>query len=214
MPYSKAHKARTRAHIVRAAAQTFRREGVHAATIPRLMGEAGLTHGGFYAHFPSKDALVAEACNIALNDIGQQLIRAVQEAPPHEKLRTVIRWYLSRTHRDEPEVGCAIPTLGSEIAREAPEVRAAFTAGLGSYAGQLAQVLPGPEEGHARSEDVLLLLAGMAGAVLVSRIVDDPALSDRILLDARAFYLEAFGTRCGGAGAGASSAFSEDEDQA
>ncbi|HEV8190937.1 MAG TPA: TetR/AcrR family transcriptional regulator [Ktedonobacterales bacterium] len=197
MPYSKAHKERTHAQIVRTAAQAFRREGVHAMAIPRLMGEAGLTHGGFYAHFRNKDALVAEACDTALNDIGQQLIQAVQDAPPDEKVRTVVRWYLSRTHRDRPELGCAIPSLGSEIARESTAVRAAFTAGLERYASQLARALPGPEDGHAHSEDVLQLLSGMAGAVLVSRAVDDPALSDRILRDARDFYMAAFATRLG-----------------
>ncbi len=197
MPYTKEHKARTRARIVRAAAEAFRRKGVHAVGIPQLMGEAGLTHGGFYAHFPNKEALVAEACTAALDDIGQQLIQAVRGAPPEEKLRTVVRWYLSRTHRDQPELGCAIPALGTEIARESPEVRAAFTAGLERYAGQLAEVLPGPEDGHARSEDVLQLLAGMAGAVLMSRVVDNPALSDRILLDARDFYMAAFAARIG-----------------
>src|SRR5262249_34205817 len=189
MPYTKAHKARTHAHIVRAAAQAFRREGVHTMAIPRLMGEAGLTHGGFYAHFASKDALVAEACSTALDDIGQRLIEAVQSVPPDERPRLGVRWYLSPTHRDTPELGCAIPAMGSEIARESPQVREAFTAGLERYAGQLAEVLPGPEHGHARRADVLQLLAGMAGAVLVARAVDDAALSDRILLDAREFYL-------------------------
>ncbi len=150
---------------------------------------------------PAKRRWSAEACNSALNDIGQQLIEAVQSAPPEEKLRTVVRWYLSRRHRDEPERGCAIPALGTEIAREGPEVRASFTNGLERYASQLAQVLPGPEDGHARSEDVLQLVSGMAGAVLVSRVVDDPVLSDRILLDARSFYLDAFAARLGKANA-------------
>jgi TetR/AcrR family transcriptional regulator, transcriptional repressor for nem operon len=195
VPYTKGHKERTRARIVRTAAQAYRREGLHAVGLPRLMREAGLTHGGFYAHFSSKEALVAEACNSALNDIGQQLIEAVQSAPPEEKLRIVVRWYLSRRHRDQPELGCAIPALGTEIARQGPEVRASFTEGLERYASQLAQVLPGPQDGHARREDVLQLLSGMAGAVLVSRVVDDPALSDRILLDARAFYMDAFAAR-------------------
>jgi len=208
MPLSKEHKRQTRERIVRAAARAFRAEGVDGARIADLMRQAGLTHGGFYAHFPSKDALVAEACAAGLTESGAALYDAADAAPPGEGLRLIVRGYLSRTHRDHPETGCVIATLGPEIAREPAEVRHAFTAALKDDAARLASHLashlsaePGAG-GVARDDAAYVLLAGMAGAMLMARAVDDPVLSDRILLAARRLYTHSFGEG-GGADAAA-----------
>lgn len=204
MPLSKEHKRQTRERIVRTAARAFRAGGVERTGIADLMGQAGLTHGGFYAHFPNKDALVAEACAAGLTESGAALYDAADAAPTGEGLRTIIRGYLSRTHRDHPETGCVIATLGPEIAREPAEVRHAFTEALRGDVARLVSHIPaGPGGGDAAGDDAAyVLLAGMAGAMLMARAVDDPALSDRILLAARRFFMQSFGE---GGGANAAS---------
>ena len=189
MPRSATHKARTRARIVEAAARAFRERGVETVAIADVMHAAGLTHGGFYAHFPNKDALVAAATARGLIDSRQEFVAEAAAANPEAPLREVIRRYVSRSHRDHPAEGCAMPALAAEIAREPSEVRRAFTSALEEYVTQLMEYVPGdtPED---RRDAALVLAAGMAGAVAISRAVDDPHLSDRLLLAARRFYTD------------------------
>jgi TetR/AcrR family transcriptional repressor of nem operon len=195
MPLSKQHKQQTHERILRTAARAFRASGVDGVSIPDLMRQAGLTHGGFYAHFASKDALVAEACAQGIQDSGEQLFAAAEQAPTGEQARTIVNWYLSRSHRDTPETGCVIAALAGDITREPVEVRHAFTEALQRYVARLAALLP--EEPGAdtteREDAALVLLSGMAGALLLARAVDEPALSDRILRAARHYYRATFG---------------------
>jgi TetR/AcrR family transcriptional regulator, transcriptional repressor for nem operon len=197
MPYSKAHKAHTRAKIVAAAAHAFRQDGLSGAGIPQVMRQAGLTHGGFYAHFESKDELVAEACTSGFTESTERLLRKAARTAPDKALGTIITAYLSPSHRDSPDSGCMIPALAGDIARAPADVRAAFTRGLESYAQQVSAYLPPSADGDAkqRVDEALVLLAGMAGALSLARAVDDPQVSERILGTARAFYTQAFGGR-------------------
>lgn len=199
MPYTKAHKAQTRARIVAAAARAFRAGGIGKVAIPALMRDAGLTHGGFYAHFASKDELVAEACARGLSESSQAILAQAESQPPDEALRLIIRAYLSRGHRDYPETGCVIAALGTELAREPVEVRAAFDGELCDYARRIAAYVPGANDVE-REEAALLLLSGMAGTLMVARALDDREQSDRLLLAARRFYMDAMGVGAGGAG--------------
>ena len=192
MPYSKAHKARTRARIVAAAARAFRAEGIGNVGIPALMRDAGLTHGGFYAHFANKEALVAEACARGLSESSRAILAEAESQPPDEALRLIIRAYLSRGHRDNPATGCSIAALGTEIAREPEEVRATFADVLRDYARRIAVYLPDAGDTE-REEAALLLLSGMAGTLMVARALDDRAQSDRLLLVARRLYMDALG---------------------
>jgi TetR/AcrR family transcriptional regulator, transcriptional repressor for nem operon len=190
MPRSTAHKDRTRARIIETAARAFRERGVEPVGIAEVMHEAGLTHGGFYAHFPSKEALVAEAAVLGMAESRQEFVSAAAKANPEAPLVEIIRGYVSRYHRDHPAQGCAIPALTSEIAREPDSVRHAFTTALEEFIGLLMEYMPGttPEE---QQDAALVLAAGMAGAVALSRAVDDSSLSDRLLLAARRFYTDA-----------------------
>jgi TetR/AcrR family transcriptional repressor of nem operon len=191
MPRSTAHKDRTRARIVETAARAFRERGVEPVGIAEVMHEAGLTHGGFYAHFPSKEALVAEAAVLGLAESRREFVSEAAEANPQAPLVEIIRRYVSRYHRDHPAEGCAIPALTSEVAREPDTVRHAFTTALDEFITLLMEYMPGttPEAQH---DAALILAAGMAGAVALSRAVDEPTLSDRLLLAARRFYTDAF----------------------
>jgi len=220
MPYSKAHKAQTRARIVAEAAHAFREEGIENVGIPAVMGRAGLTHGGFYAHFPTKDALVAAACTEGFAESAERMLLDIAQAYPEDPLRAIILGYLSRRHRDDPANGCMAPAIAAEIARAPMETRAAFTQALTGYARLLSGYLPSSaadaapannasnasatshpgdagdagDAAEQREDDALVLLSGMAGAIALARAVDDPDLSHRILKAARRFYLQAFDT--------------------
>ena len=189
MPRSAAHKARTRARIIEAAARAFRERGVEQVGIAEVMRDAGLTHGGFYAHFPNKDALVAEAAMRGLDDSRRAFVAAAAEANPESPLREVIRRYVSRSHRDFPADGCATPALASEIAREPQEVRTAFTEGLDEFVVALMDYVPGATP-EARRDAALVVIASMSGAVALSRAINDPTVSDRVLLATRHFLWE------------------------
>ena len=189
MPRSTGHKARTRARIVEAAARAFRERGVDTVAIADVMHAAGLTHGGFYAHFPNKDALLAEAVARGLADSRRTFVAEAAEAEPTAPLREIIRRYVSRYHRDHPGEGCAMPALACEIAREPAEVRSGFTDNLEEFVTLLMEYVPG-DTPEARRDAALALVAGMAGAIMLSRAVNDPELSDRLLLAARQFYTD------------------------
>lgn len=204
MPYSKQHKQETRERILEAAAAALREAGINGVGIGELMARAGLTHGGFYAHFPSKDALVAQACLHGLAASAEQILPNVeassdwprddaQGAAKREALRVFIRAYLSRNHRDNATTGCMLPTLAADVARSSDDVRTAFTEGLQAYADRLAALLPDEQDGdRGQGDEALVMLSSLAGAVLLARAVNDPQLSDRILLAARHFYGAAF----------------------
>jgi TetR/AcrR family transcriptional repressor of nem operon len=187
MSRSTAHKDRTRARILKTAARAFRERGVEPVGIAEVMHEAGLTHGGFYAHFPSKEALVAEATVLGLAESRQEFVSSAAETNPEAPLVEIIRRYVSRYHRDHPAEGCALPALTAEVAREPDSVRHAFTDGLEEWIGLLMEYMPGTTPQEQR-DAALVLAAGMAGAVALSRAVDDSSLSDRLLLTARRFY--------------------------
>lgn len=205
MPYSKAHKAKTRARIVQAAARTFREAGFGGARIPEVMRQAGLTHGGFYAHFENKDALAAEACLASANESIERLVRRAARTSPDDAVHTIIERYLSVLHRDNPASGCMIASLAGEVVHSPTVVRAAFTQGLTDYAAQLGTYLPTVATDNSgnsdqQADEALVLLSGMAGAVLLARAVDDSDLSERILDAARAFYTRTFAGLSGSSG--------------
>lgn len=202
MPRSAGHKARTRARIIEAAASAFRERGVEGVAIADVMHAAGLTHGGFYAHFPNKEALVAEAIARGLVDSRRAFVAEAAAANPEAPLREIIRRYVSRFHRDHPAEGCAMPALSADVAREPDEVRHAFTTALEAFVAELMEHVPGSTS-EARRDAALALVAGMAGAIALGRAVDDPDLSDRVLLATRRFYTE---TLAGGAPSAASDA--------
>jgi len=188
---SRAEKARTRKRLVEEASHAFRAHGVAGTSIPKLMEGIGLTHGTFYAHFDSKDALVAEAYARGLNETADNLLERAANAPSGRGLNAVIDRYLSAAHRDDAAGGCVLPALAGEVRREPAVVRHAFTDELRRYFDRLAPLLANRDP-EARTDGELILASGMVGAVLLARAVDDPELSDRILNACRDFYTAAF----------------------
>src|SRR5262245_21850702 len=191
--YQKGHREQTRSRIVASASHMLRAAGIDGVAIPALMREVGLTHGGFYAHFRSKDALVAEACTAGLTEVATELVAIGTAAPHGAGLHAMLDWYLRAEHRDDPESGCFLPTLAGEIAREPSEVRHPFTTAHVTLCEQLAPFVH-DDHMHHREDSALIVLTGMAGAMLLARAVDDPTLSDRILAASRDFYARAFST--------------------
>jgi len=172
---SQADKAASHQRIVTAAAARIRRAGVGGLSVADLMREAGLTHGGFYRHFGSRDDLVAEAVEAALTHGSRRAEAAARQGGP-EALAATIDAYLSPLHRDKPETGCAVAALPADIARGGQRARAAYTAQVRRYLDLLAGLTPAGEP-----DDPPLILATLVGAIALARAVDDPGLSDEIL---------------------------------
>ena len=179
MRVSRAKAAENRELIIDVAAKLFRERGFDGIGVADLMQPAGLTHGGFYGNFASKEALMAEACTRAL----EQSLEAMQKTVDGSRenaLSAIAAAYLSPKHRDRPGEGCAIAALGAEAARHDSAVRGAFTQGVRSMVDELTVQLPGKSK-QAKRERVLAILASMVGALVLSRAVDDAELSDEVL---------------------------------
>ena len=142
MRYSKEHKQETHARIVRKASVRMRAKGAHGIGVADLMKEAGLTHGGFYAHFNSREALVIEAFNYAMDRSTDRWRKLAEQSPPEKRFAAIVDSYLTTLHRDDPGHGCAVPTLGPEIARESAKTRKAFAARLDEMIGMMADQVP------------------------------------------------------------------------
>lgn len=184
MRYSKEHKQETHARIVKKASVRLREKGAHGIGVADLMKEAGLTHGGFYAHFDSREALVIEAFAYAMDRSTERWRMVAEETPPEKRLATIVESYLTPVHRDDPGHGCAVPTLGAEIARESPKTRKAFAAKLEQMIDMMAdQILDVPRK--AARKQAVAALATMMGTLVLSRIAGNGEFSDEILAAGR-----------------------------
>jgi len=170
-------KETTHDRIVAAAARAIRRRGYHGAGVADVMKEAGLTHGGFYAHFPSREAMLAEAVDRAGGESVAMMERVAASSPPRQALPAMIRAYLSKEHQEAVETGCATAALGSEIPRQAPAVRRVATRRIKEMIDMVARQSPdwGQPGAHERA---LLTVATMVGALVLARAVDEPRLSN------------------------------------
>src|ERR1700730_17358740 len=166
-----------REKVLEVAGTLFRERGFDGIGVADIMKRAGLTHGGFYGQFGSKDDLAAETTARVLGKAGWQE-RLTGKANP--SFGDIVRAYLSPRHRDDPGTGCLLSALGSEAARQPLAVRRAFTDGCRDRIDALLKLVPGRSQA-ARREKALATMAGLVGALILSRAVDDPALSDEIL---------------------------------
>jgi TetR/AcrR family transcriptional repressor of nem operon len=180
MRYSREHKLETHARIVKKASVRLREKGAHGIGVADLMKDAGLTHGGFYAHFDSREALVIEAFSYAMDRSTERWRKLAEQTPPDKRLATIVDSYLTAVHRDDPGHGCALPTLGAEIARESPKTRKAFAAKLEQMIEMLAAQVPGVPHNAARKR-ALAAIATMMGTLVLARIAGNGDFSDEIL---------------------------------
>jgi AcrR family transcriptional regulator len=170
----------THDRIVETAARAIRRSGYDGASVAEIMKEAGLTHGGFYAHFPSREAMLAEAADRAGAEAVSMAASIAAAVPPGSALQTMLSAYLSKDHLNGTETGCPIAALGSEMPRQAAEVRRAATRRIKEMIDLVARQSPdwGKPEAH---EQALVIVASMVGTLILARAVDDPNLSDSLL---------------------------------
>jgi TetR/AcrR family transcriptional repressor of nem operon len=172
-------KEATHERIVETAARAIRRSGYGGPGVADIMKEAGLTHGGFYAHFESREGMLAQAADRAGADTVAFLAGVAAAAPPKQELDAMLRAYLSKEHVESAETGCAVAALGSEMPRQAPKVRRAATHRIKEMIDLVARQLPdwGRPGAHERA---LVTVATALGALILARAVDDPKLSDAV----------------------------------
>jgi len=172
-------KEATHERIVAAAARAIRRSGYGGTGVADIMKEAGLTHGGFYGHFESKEDLMARACEKAFEDSRARWNRRLEEARG-KPLAALAKGYLSAKHRDNPGAGCIIAALGPDASRHGAGVRRSITGWLRSAFAEIADMVPGRGPA-ARRRRAIATYASWVGAMVLARAVDDRALSDEIL---------------------------------
>ncbi|UNK21296.1 TetR/AcrR family transcriptional regulator [Paenibacillus sp. N3/727] len=175
MPYPEGHKAMVRGKIIESAARAFRTNGIRDISVPFIMKGAGLTHGGFYAHFDNKEQLVAETCRYAIGDTIAFLQKAAEQQKQRPPIHVVIDYYLSQQHRDSTDFGCILPALSSGISRSSEEVRQVYTDELKRMIDFISDVA---NIDYATGSS---LLSSMVGTLMLSRSVNDPDMSDNLL---------------------------------
>ena len=186
MGHSQDEKTRNHDRIVEVAARRIREAGTEAPGVAEIMAGAGLTHGGFYKHFGSRDELIAEAAEHTYTESEAAARQVIDGAD--DRLAAFVDWYLSSEHRDHPGSGCSVVALGNDVARSSDVFRSAYTDQVRRYLVLLDELLPGAGPDRP-SADATAALATLVGAVLVARAVDDAELSERILRDARTALL-------------------------
>jgi TetR/AcrR family transcriptional repressor of nem operon len=192
MRYPPEHKQLTRERVLRSAARALRREGPEKVAVAEVMREAGLTHGGFYAHFESKDDLLARAIESMFDEVLANFEKAASGKPPREALHNYVDRYLTLTHCDRRESGCPIAALATDIPRMDMEARRAFEAGTARLASAIAGLLRElhvPDAGAAATS----LLAELVGSLVLARSASDAATAERLLEASRAQVLARLG---------------------
>lgn len=179
MRVTREQAAENRDRVLDTAARLFRERGFDGIGVAELMKEAGLTHGGFYGQFESKDDLKAQAC---AHGAAQTLEawRRTADKHPDDALGALVARYLTASHRDNPGAGCVVAALGTDAAREGPEVRRAVSDAAKAMFDTLVEAVPGDSRARKR-ERAAVTLAAMVGAVVLARAVDDEKLSAEIL---------------------------------
>ena len=180
MRYSKDHKAETHARIVKNASVRLRERGAASLGVAELMKEAGLTHGGFYAHFPSRDALISEAFAHAMQQTTGRWRKRAEREPEGKRLAAIVNGYLTTEHRDDVGNGCALPSLGIEVSRANPKTRKAFATRLEDMITMVVEQLPELPAKTARRE-AIGIISTMMGAMILARAAGTSEFSDEIL---------------------------------
>ena len=191
MRYSSEHKARSHEKILSVAAKSFREHGADVSGIGTVMKKVGLTKGGFYRHFESKDDLFVEAVARAFEQMGNGMVAAAKAAPEGRELRAMIEHYLSPQHANTPGVGCVVSALGPEFGRKPAAVRKRIELSLEAYRERLLPFVPG-ETREERVEKCKLLFSSMAGVLMMARLATTPQKQEQLLKQARKFFIQSF----------------------
>lgn len=191
MRYEREHKERTHKRIVESASRQFRTEGMNGPGVVRLMKASGLTHGGFYKHFASKDDLFVEAIEESVREMGVKLSSFAKQAPRGEAWKEIVKKYLSLEHCDNPGAGCPIAALAPDITRTPPASRKKMRGSVESYKKQLSEFMPGSTPAE-KKKNFALIFTAMVGALTVARTMSTRAEKEELLGLVRRSLLASF----------------------
>jgi TetR/AcrR family transcriptional regulator, transcriptional repressor for nem operon len=191
MRYSPEHKAQNHENILSVAARSFREHGGDSSGIGTVMKKVGLTKGGFYRHFKSKDDLFVEAVARAFEEMGGGMLEIAKSAPEGQALRAMIEYYLSVRHANSLGRGCVLSALGPELARKPLSVRRRIEASLEAYRERLLPFIPGQTR-EEKLAKIRLLYSSMAGVLMMARLTTDPQKREQRLMEARDFFIKCF----------------------
>jgi TetR/AcrR family transcriptional regulator, transcriptional repressor for nem operon len=189
--YRPEHKTETHQKIVKDASRRVRAQGLNGAAVAAVMRDAGLTHGGFYKHFGSKDELLVESLRLGFREIEEILARAAEQAPLGEAWKAVVKTYLSLDLCDHPGRGCPLAALAPELARADKRMKPQIAAELVNYKNRMVPFMPGRRITD-KERAFFGIFSTMIGAVEIARILPDPAMREKVLADVRDFLLRAF----------------------
>ena len=191
MRYDPQHKSQTRDRIVRNAARKLRVEGLSGPGVASVMKASGLTVGGFYKHFRSKDELLAESISEAFSESSEKIYSSLQNLPREDRWKALVRLYLSPEHCDHPDSGCPVAALAPEMARAKLGVRKRISGLIKDRAERWVEFMPGRTVTE-RQQNFSVIFSAMAGAVSIARILTEPADRQKVLVDMRDHLLRSF----------------------
>jgi TetR/AcrR family transcriptional regulator, transcriptional repressor for nem operon len=191
MRYETDHKTRTRERILRNAARQVRAKGLSGPAVATVMKASGLTVGGFYKHFQSREHLLAEAIEESMVEFDKRMIDAVTRVPPGERWKEIVRWYLSLDHCEHADTGCPFATLAPEIARAAPSVKQRVARIMKKGRERMLEFMPGRDAGE-KGRNFIVIFTAMAGAVSMARVMPKLEEKQAILKSVRDHLLESF----------------------
>ena len=192
MRYRPEHKVEIHHKIVKDASRRVRAKGLTGAAVSAVMHDAGLTHGGFYKHFGSKDKLLVESLHEAFREIADTLIHVAEQSPPSAAWKGVVKAYLSPEHCEHPEHGCPLAALAPELTRADKGMKRQIAAELANYKSQMLPFMPGRRTVD-KERAFFAIFSTMIGAVEIARMLPDPAMREKVLASARDFLFRSFG---------------------
>src|SRR5215475_11816033 len=191
MRYRPKHKIEIHRKIVKDAARRVRAEGLTGAAVGAVMRDTGLTHGGFYKHFGSKDELLVESLKEAFREIEEALVRAAEQVPPGEAWKAIVKTYLQPEFCEHAERGCPLTALGPELARADKAMKPQIVAELVTYRDKMVPFMPGRRTVD-KERAFFAIFSTMIGAVELARLLPDPAMREKVLGSARDFLMRSF----------------------
>jgi TetR/AcrR family transcriptional repressor of nem operon len=191
MRYRPEHKAETHKKIVTDASRRIRAEGFNGAGVAAVMRDSGLTHGGFYKHFPSKDDLIGESVTEAFEDMIGRLVKVAEQSPPSTAWKAIVNEYLSHEHCNQPDRGCPLAALAPELARGDQAMKKRFGAAMVEYKTRLLRFMPGRSVVH-KERAFFAIFSTMIGAIEMARIISDRDAREKILSSTKNFLLKSF----------------------
>ena len=191
MRYSPEHKAEVHEKIVKDASRRVRTEGLNGAAVAEVMRDNGLTHGGFYKHFASKDALLLESVHDAFSEIIETLTAAAKGSKPGEGWKAIVKTYLSLEYCEHMERGCPLTALAPELARAEKDMRMRILGELVNYKSSMTPFMPGRRTAD-KERAFFVIFSTMIGAVEIARMLPEPVMREKVLGSAREFLLQSF----------------------